>query len=307
MKGRYLFRGLGALILLLPWNARADESEDALAQGVALRRERRDSEALAAFNRAYELSHSPQALAQIALAEAALGKWVAAEADLTRALVSEDAWIARQRPALQVAFAEIEGHLGTLGVTSADGAEIWIDHELAGHAPVAALRVEGGHHRIELRAAGMVSVAQEVDVKPGDTVRAEFPLVLVPVVAPPATAPSAARGAGENRRRLFAWGTAGGAALFAGGGAAATAWAASSASRYNSSACDRPGEVRSVQCSSTASAVHTAEALEVVGYAGAGVAAMTSLILFAVHPHETTRSPVAFGLTLGGAWCSYRF
>jgi hypothetical protein len=316
-----LFVPILSLVPLVPGVARADESDDALAHGVALRRERRDAEALAEFQRAYALTHAPRALAQIALAEASLGKWVAAESDLARALVANDDWISRQRAALQVALEEIQGHLGALDVASAPGTEVWIDGELAGHAPIVALRVAEGHRLVELRAAGMESSKQEIDVRAGETAHAEASLaparIEVPEPAPPPPPPVKTLTPAEPRtpsnpghaQRLFAWGAAGGAVLFAGGGVAATVWTANSAAHYNDNAqCDRPGEPRSVQCASTASAVRTGEALEAVGYGLAGAAAVASVLLFLTAPRAEPGHARGFcAPSIGGAWCTYEF
>jgi hypothetical protein len=320
MTTRRIGLALIAFALSLPRPAVADESDDALARGVALRRERRDAAALAEFQRAYALKQTPRGLAQVALAEAALGKWVAAETDLARALISDDEWIARQRDALQVALGEIQGHLGALDVSSAQGTEVWIDGELAGHTPVVALRIAEGHRVVELRAPGMSTSRQEMDVRAGETAHVEAALVPAPAAAPQPAAPPAetadpekmrAKAAAARTRRQFAWGTAGGAVLFAAGGGAATAWAATSAAKYNDNAqCDRAGlGVRSVQCASVASQVKTAEALEVVGYGAAGAAALASVILFATSQQgeAATNAKVPCIPSVGGVWCAFEF
>src|SRR5262249_16904585 len=97
------------LLGVLPWDVRARRrtatpADQAIAHGVALRRERKDAEALAEFRRAYALSPTPHALGQIALAEAALDQWVSAENDLLHVLVADDPWVARQRSALEIAL-----------------------------------------------------------------------------------------------------------------------------------------------------------------------------------------------------------
>lgn len=58
-------------------------------------------------------SHSPRALAQIALAEQALGRWVEAERDLRNVLhMSEDPSIARNRDTAQRAGGDGEDTSG---------------------------------------------------------------------------------------------------------------------------------------------------------------------------------------------------
>ncbi|HEX4352161.1 MAG TPA: tetratricopeptide repeat protein, partial [Polyangiales bacterium] len=74
-------------LLLLARPLRAEDSADALiSQGVALRKQGKNAEALVDFQRAYQISPSPRAQAQIALAEQALGDWIAAEDGLVSAL-----------------------------------------------------------------------------------------------------------------------------------------------------------------------------------------------------------------------------
>src|SRR4051812_7480565 len=53
----------------------AADALELLREGVSLRREGRDEEALQRFQRAYEIGHGGRALAQIGLAEQALGRW----------------------------------------------------------------------------------------------------------------------------------------------------------------------------------------------------------------------------------------
>jgi len=59
-----------------------------ISRGVALRRQGRDASALEVFQSAWRSSRAPRALAQVALAEQALGRWVAAEAHLVEALAA---------------------------------------------------------------------------------------------------------------------------------------------------------------------------------------------------------------------------
>src|SRR5262245_14916190 len=76
--------------------AAQDAGDDSIARGVALRRQGRNAEALAEFQKAYARDPSPRALAQIALAQQALGNWVVAETGLVDALAARnDPWIQR--------------------------------------------------------------------------------------------------------------------------------------------------------------------------------------------------------------------
>ena len=65
-----------------------------IRRGLALRQRGDDREALARFEEAYQLSPSPLAQAQRALAEAALGQWLEANAHLSEAMShGSDRWI----------------------------------------------------------------------------------------------------------------------------------------------------------------------------------------------------------------------
>lgn len=319
---RRLTSFLLALALLAPCAARGDEGDDELARGVALRRERRDADALLAFEHAYALRRSPRALAQIALAEAALGKWSAAEADLGRALAEkEDPWIARQRTVFEMSLGEFASHLSTVDLRSAEGAEIWLDGELAGHAPASGLRVAEGRHGVVVRAVGMTPQELELDLRGGENARLDLPLLPEPRDVPPVREPERAPAPGfaapppltwassGRSQRLVGWSLMGGAALLGAGGALATAWTTSNAGRYNDSAvCDRPGAPRSVQCAGSASAVRTGETLEAIAYGAAGAAAIVAAILLLTAPHaEPARGGLSCAPALGGAACRYIF
>ena len=94
---------LFAACLVLPRSllAQPEPLESRYQRGVALRAERRDADALAVFRAIYAETRAPRALAQVALAEAALGEWIDAETHLAEATCAvEDAWIRRNRAAL---------------------------------------------------------------------------------------------------------------------------------------------------------------------------------------------------------------
>ena len=183
-------RGAVALVLFLVGiadNARAQQGDaDALTrEGLSLRRQRRDADALATFMRAYELQPSARVLAQVALAEQALGRWVDAETHLRSALAApDDAWIESHRQVLGVGLADIQGHLGWLEVDAdVSGAELWVNGARIGAVPlVHALRVESGSVLIELRAAGYASALRRTSVDAGETARES--VHLVPIAAP---------------------------------------------------------------------------------------------------------------------------
>ncbi len=173
--------------------AQEADADTLTKHGLELRREHRDLEALEEFRRAYALQPTPRALAQIAFAEQAVGRWVNAESDLARAMQArDDPWIKRNAAVLGMGLASIQAHLGWLEVTTdVTSAELWVNGVRAGDLPLRApLRVEAGSLTIEVRASGFAPAQRSSSVEPGGSAR-EF-VHLVPVAPAPLAPPSPA-------------------------------------------------------------------------------------------------------------------
>jgi hypothetical protein len=157
----------------------ADEAEELIARGLELREKGKDDAALPLFKKAYGISPTPRARAQVALAEQALGMWVAAEGDLVAALGSEgDPWIAKNRVPLENALATIRRHVGGLEVRGRAGAEVFIDGARLGTLPASApFRVEVGARKLEVRAKGFHAQARNVEITSGEVARETVTLV----------------------------------------------------------------------------------------------------------------------------------
>jgi hypothetical protein len=180
---------LAAALLCVAADARAQPSnaDSLIKSGLELRRQHRDAEALDAFRRAYAESPTPRAVAQIAFAEQALGKWVEAEADLQKALAArDDKWIARNLPVLERGLAGIEEHLGWIEIAAdASSADVWLNGaDLGTRALPAKLRVEAGSVDIELRAPGHETARRLTTVEPGGTGHESIHLVPLEIPAP---------------------------------------------------------------------------------------------------------------------------
>jgi hypothetical protein len=149
------------------------EVEAIVKRGVELRRQGRDADALAEFQKAAKLEDSPRIAAQLALAEQALGLWAEAHGHLAHALERPgDAWIAKNRPILDQSLTTIETHLGRIDVWgSPDGAEVFIDGKGIGKLPSASAWTLAG--RVELRASapGRIDVQRTVEISPGARAR----------------------------------------------------------------------------------------------------------------------------------------
>jgi len=159
------------------------ESDRLILEGLKLREQGKDAEALAVFVRAQELAPTPRALAQRALAEQALGDWAQAEVHLRDALAAtDDPWILRHRQALDGAFAVIGEHLGQLQLNGGiAGAELRLDGQLVGTLPLSApLRVVVGRPMLEVAAAGYYPVRREIAIKAGSLSTESIELVPLP-------------------------------------------------------------------------------------------------------------------------------
>lgn len=165
--------------LLVSSVAHAQSADALIQEGLELRRQTRDAEALQRFQDAYNLSQSAQALAQIALAEQALGNYVEAEIHLQSALATQDPWIATRRPALQEALGQISAQLGTIEISGGvPGAQVFVNGIDRGTFPQAArIRARAGSAVIEIRAQGYLTVQRTVMVMAGGTARESVQLV----------------------------------------------------------------------------------------------------------------------------------
>jgi hypothetical protein len=174
--------------------ARADDDtpETLLRIGVALRREHRNEEALDEFHKALSLAPTPIALAQVALAEQALGRWLDAERDLRGALdVRGDDWIERNRASLEGARDEVAAHLGWLTVhVDRTGAGVQVNH-----APAAAgveERVDAGPCLVEVSLGPALRAVRHIDVAAGEHETTAVTLGMEAPPAEPAPLPTAA-------------------------------------------------------------------------------------------------------------------
>jgi hypothetical protein len=141
-------------------DARRTRADELMAEGVRLRRDGQEREALALFQQSFALVPSPRARAQMALAMKSLRLYVEAEKELKAALSSpDDAWIAANRGTLEAALDFVDRQLAWLVVKAEPrGAELTLNGTSAGKvADDAKLRVPAGELSLELRAPGYQS------------------------------------------------------------------------------------------------------------------------------------------------------
>ncbi len=284
-------------------------------QGRALRAAHRDEEALAVFRRLYEATHEPRALAQIALAEGALGQWVTAEEHLLAALASPDGWVTRHRALLTGARDEIATHVGDLVVAcETPGSELWIDGRRVASLPLARpLRVVAGTATVEVRAAGYVTAARSVSIAAGGLAREPVSLVAVApvpvvavvtpppvvvvtpppvvhrpvVVAPPALPP---RPAPSSGRRTAAWATAAGAVVLGATAGVLYGLGRGAVADYNESPENCPGlndEPPIGTCATILDRAYGLRVAAIVSLVGAVGSAAASTVLFATTPRAS--------------------
>lgn len=188
-------------VILPAWSASAaadrktSESSDAgsetalIRKGLDLRQKGQDEEALKEFRRAYELSTNGRALAQIALAEQALGRWLEAESHLTQALThTQESWITHNKKSLNQALNDIQGHLGSLELPGeAKEGTVKVEGVQTAILPLTApLRVPAGTIALEVQATGYLPIVRTVVVPARGLAREPLVFVAVPLAAKPA-------------------------------------------------------------------------------------------------------------------------
>jgi len=186
-------------VLLTSGTAWAEpDAAELIREGVALRKQGDDGAALQRFQRAYELDHDVRALAQMGLAEQALGRWVAAHDHLMKALASTaDPWIVKNGATLRTAFEMVGAHVGRLEVLGGSpGAEVRIDGVARGILPLEGpLILPIGSVTIAIRATGLVSVERVAVIHAREMTRESFePLASL------ARIPTPPRAVAETRR-----------------------------------------------------------------------------------------------------------
>ncbi|HET6150224.1 MAG TPA: hypothetical protein VFH68_21975 [Polyangia bacterium] len=175
--------------------ARARPSDDLVKQGLDQRRKGNDQEALELFRRAQELDPAPRNLAQMGLAEQALGSWSDAEAHLKGALKrGDDPWIRKNQVVLRTSLDAVAQHLGSLAVWGSPvGADVIVNGVAAGVLPLPGpLRVTAGSVSVTVRAKGFVGLSRVVAVAAGSVGRERFDLPRDVLAASTAVARSAA-------------------------------------------------------------------------------------------------------------------
>jgi hypothetical protein len=314
------------LVLGVTSAAWADASDDAIKRGVEKRRELKDAEALAEFQRAYSLRPTARALAQAGLAEQALSRWVEAERDIVQALASvDDAWIVDHRDTLSDALVVIRGHLGSVELSADESdVELWMGGARVATLPYT-LRAAAGLQEVELRPKGRPAISRQVEVAAQRTLSQRFqlapaapaqpaaapPSMPAPVAEPPApvreTAAPPARESIEPSRSVWPWVTLGGAVALVAGGVTAHVVREKAAARFNDDErCFQPPQTREERCGSDLTRARTSGALAVVGYAGGALLGGLTAYLWLSDSHADSAPRAALRAGPGQALLTYR-
>ena len=299
--------------------------EKLIEDGIAQRKAGDDRAALDSFRRAHELGGSPRALAQLALAEQALGRWLDADEHLTRALERDHDWIREHSVELRAALELIRSELGSLEVTcNVEGAEVYVDGRRLGVTPSpSAFRVVAGQSVIQVVAEGYFNLTRQVQVEAGGLARVEVsltprssandaPAALAEGTAAAAKSPVASPDPSEPGvapwRDGLMYGSMGLSAVGLATGIAGYAMREVNVKIYNDdSRCDlNPLEPRSEECPDAAKAWRRGENLMIGGFVAAGVFGALALYLWIDRPAEDG-AKLAVGLTPGGVTCSGTF
>jgi hypothetical protein len=173
-----------------PSNTPVLDADALILRGIELRKTGDDRGALAAFERAFALAGSARALAQMALAEQALGLWLEANEHLEQALrASEDPWISAHRATLEAASREIASQLGALELScNVAGAEVRVDGRVLGRTPFdGPVGLVAGANVIQVSSEGYFDFVRRVNVDAGQLSRLNVILTPRPAASPPPT------------------------------------------------------------------------------------------------------------------------
>jgi hypothetical protein len=305
------------------------EAYTRLQRGVRLRTLLQDEAALGEFRQANELCPSGRALAQMGLAEQALGQWLAAEEHLQQALDKAEPWVRQRQAVLQKALRAVRQHVGQLEVVLAqpiaEEVTLLVNGESVGTLPLAApVHLVAGKVTLTVTALRHVAVVRETVIAAGELARETVELVRLPPPprpapreekpavaeeparpAPPeavAVAPAAGeapvegnagghgRGKGRLLRRMGIVGLAVGVAGL-GAGVAGHVLRERGARAWNADpACiDADLAALPAQCAERLGRVTTGQALAVGGYVAGGVVAAAGVVLLALPSRVTER------------------
>jgi hypothetical protein len=200
MRRSCLFAGLLVAVVLGQASglraAPAEDPEELIKVGNALRRKGDNLRAVGYIRRAYELAHTPRSAAQLGLVELAVSDFVNAEAHLTEALGSNDPWVVSNAKTVEDSRKKARGHLLRVEVVGApaDATVVLPEARILKLPEDGVLWLAPGATKLRVQSIGHKSADLEVAgaEKETRTVRVEMPLEMpaaVPVAPATTTTP----------------------------------------------------------------------------------------------------------------------
>jgi TPR repeat/PEGA domain len=298
------------------------EADRFVAEGIDLRAQGKDKEALRALLEAAELDpDSVRVQIHLAAVHQALGNWLLADDYLTMALARQNhPYVNRHRQALEDAKRVIDSNIGRLEVEGEPaGAEVRLNGRLLGTLPIATpIRSTIGSYLLEVRREGHYSVQRPIVITGGGLVRESIHLDPLPVHEGWAGqgAEASARGSGPDmsdrvdastRRPWLTWTLAGAAGLAGVTSVGAIVVREVHAGRWNdNSRCLETERTRAEVCGDERDKANRAETIAVVSGVLAGVfatgAALNALGVF--ESHAPPGEAIVRGCSLGFAGAS---
>lgn len=295
------------MLSLAPSVAHAQSGNRAhLEQGLRLRRQGRNEQALREFEAAWSESHTPEARAQTGLAHAALQRWSDAEQILTEVLTGPcDAWVTGHRAQLEGARSLVRAHLARLRLDGPAATEVTVGDARVTLPQAEPLYVAPGELTLRATLRGHALDARTVALREGAEVTARFEAPVETAVtvrrtpvAPP-RADTASRWSGQRTVAVVT----GALALGALGFGVATSLVQQGHTDYLLS----QGTVRDgfldvprgacPDCADRQDAQDLMHTLSIVGYATAGALSVATVVLWVTAPSRRDVHPAT------AMWC----
>jgi hypothetical protein len=151
-------------------SAQAVDTETLVSQGIELRKQGRDSEALSRFREAATREPtSPRILGHLSLALHATEQWIESERLMQEVLRAvDDPWVTRHITELQQSLESVQAHLAWLEVDAPSPGRLWIDGTPVGGVPTAQpIRVVAHPCELKLELPNRPIIVRTVEVRPG--------------------------------------------------------------------------------------------------------------------------------------------
>lgn len=286
--------------------------------GIALRESNQSDAALEHLRRVWETTRYPRALAQIAVTEQTLGRWVEADRSFREVLaLSAHPWVQQNRARIEQSLATVGEHIGEFEVSGVPpGTELWVDDQRMATTPLAAaLRLTVGTHTLELRASGFVTARRTVLINARSMTR-ETVVMVREAASPdarlgPATPTTVLISDADPGRtqRIFGWVSLGLAVVGAGVGITGTIYRSDASSSFGH-VCQPDGMTYlPLPCAAQAGELERFATLMGAGFGAAGAFGLTSLVLLVSAPPrpQVTRASVGCVPGVASVQCSWVF